>query len=151
MIVSLAGEGPLYQRVYEALRAEILEGRLATGARLPSSRALATDLGVSRTTVLLAYDQLLAEGYVTGRVGSGTYVATELPEAALGTAAASAEAPARHTPARLSTYGARAAGLQVVPPARPGAVRYDFRLARAEGGASGRVGADPASLTKAAE
>ena len=126
MIVPLKGAGPLFQQVYEALRGEILAGRLASGARLPSSRALASDLGVSRTTVMLAYDQLLAEGYVAGRVGSGTYVASELPDAALG---APAPEPATAAPAvaRLSAYGARVRALDVIPPSRPGAVRYDFR------------------------
>lgn len=127
MFVSLEGTGPLFQRLYEALRAEILEGRLARGAKLPSSRTLATELNVSRTTVMLAFDQLLAEGYVTGRVGSGTYVACELPEAALETSRTESPAPAPAAPARLSRYGERAAGLETVPPSRQGAVRYDFR------------------------
>jgi GntR family transcriptional regulator/MocR family aminotransferase len=128
MFVSLDGPGPMFQRVYEALRAEILEGRLGPGARLPSSRSLAGDLGVSRTTVLLAYDQLLAEGYVDGRVGSGTYVASELPEVALSAEApATGESPHEPVPARLSSYGRRAVDADVMVPARAGAVRYDFR------------------------
>ena len=127
MFVALDGPGPMFQRVYEALRAEILEGRLGPAARLPSSRALAADLGVSRTTVLLAYDQLLSEGYVSGRVGSGTFVASELPETALRAAPKVSDTTTRSDPARLSRYGERATSLEVVPPVRPGAVRYDFR------------------------
>jgi GntR family transcriptional regulator / MocR family aminotransferase len=50
---------------------------------LPSTRTLASNLGISRTTVVLAFDQLLREGYVEGKKGSGTYVASELPEALL--------------------------------------------------------------------
>ena len=53
---------------------------MAPGTRLPSSRALADDLGVSRTTTLLAVQQLQEEGYLTGRRGAGTFVAEELPD-----------------------------------------------------------------------
>ena len=128
MLISLEGSGPLFQRIYEGLRGAILEGRLAAGARLPSSRTLASDLGVSRTTILLAFDQLLAEGYVTGRVGSGTYVASELPDTALRAAGDGAAArPARERARRLSEYGERLGAEIVLPPPRPGAVRYDFR------------------------
>lgn len=71
---------PLYRQLYDGLRAAILEGRLPAGARLPASRALAGQLGVSRNTVVTAFDQLLAEGYLVGRLGSGTYVSGALPE-----------------------------------------------------------------------
>ena len=70
-----AAPEPLYRQIYRALREHILSGRLTTGVRLPSTRTLARELGVSRNTVLAAYDQLLAEGYLAGRVGSGTVVA----------------------------------------------------------------------------
>jgi GntR family transcriptional regulator/MocR family aminotransferase len=73
------GEG-LQQQVYSAVRRAILDGILTPGTRLPSSRTLAENLRVSRTTTLLAYEQLLAEGYLTARHGSGTYVARELPD-----------------------------------------------------------------------
>ncbi|QIN85306.1 aminotransferase class I/II-fold pyridoxal phosphate-dependent enzyme [Rubrobacter tropicus] len=66
------------------MRAEILAGRLPARARLPSTRAVAAELGVSRTTVVAAFDQLLAEGYLEGRAGSGTYVAPSLPDDMLG-------------------------------------------------------------------
>ena len=62
------------------MTAAILERRLRPGAKLPASRALAERLGLSRTAIVAAYEQLLAEGYATGRVGSGTYVATDLPD-----------------------------------------------------------------------
>lgn len=71
---------PLYRQLYNALRSAILAGRLAAGARLPSTRALATELGVSRNTVVNAFEQLAAEGYLEGKVGSGTRVACNLPE-----------------------------------------------------------------------
>jgi GntR family transcriptional regulator / MocR family aminotransferase len=70
----------LQHQIYAGIRRSILDGILPPGARLPSSRALAEDLGVSRTTTLLAFDQLLAEGYLAARRGSGTSVAEELPD-----------------------------------------------------------------------
>src|SRR5262245_4800045 len=73
MPMYLDGSGPLFQQVYRALRDGIVAGRFAVGTRLPPTRALATDLGVSRATVLLAYEQLAAEGYAGGKQGSGTY------------------------------------------------------------------------------
>jgi GntR family transcriptional regulator/MocR family aminotransferase len=70
----------LQQQIYASIRRAILEGIVLPGTRLPSSRALASDLGVSRTTTLLAVQQLQAEGYVSARRGSGTSVADELPD-----------------------------------------------------------------------
>src|SRR5687768_14026593 len=72
---------PLQLQIYESVRRAILDGVVAPGARLPSSRELADDLGVSRLTAVLAFDQLAAEGYVTSRVGAGTYVNRDLPDA----------------------------------------------------------------------
>ena len=74
---------PLHRQLYVGLRSAILEQRLKPGARLPSTRALATSLGLARNTVHGAYDQLLAEGYLETRHGSGTYVAASLPDDAL--------------------------------------------------------------------
>lgn len=71
---------PLYLQLYHALRRAILDGRLSAGTQLPPTRVLATELAVSRTTVVTAFDQLFAEGYLEARVGSGTYVARVLPE-----------------------------------------------------------------------
>jgi GntR family transcriptional regulator / MocR family aminotransferase len=71
---------PLHRQLYEGIRGDILAGRLAAGTRLPATRALAVELGVSRNTVMGAYLQLLSEGYARGRVGAGTYVAAELPD-----------------------------------------------------------------------
>jgi len=73
---------PLHARVYRALRGHTLGGTLGPGARLPSARGLAADLGLSRNTVESAFLQLTAEGFVVRRIGSGTYVADTLPEAA---------------------------------------------------------------------
>ena len=69
----------LSRQLYQALRLRVLDGRLASGTRLPASRDLAAALSISRNSVVRAYDQLYAEGFIEGRVGDGTYVA-QLPE-----------------------------------------------------------------------
>jgi GntR family transcriptional regulator/MocR family aminotransferase len=74
---------PIYQQLYDYLRAAILSGQLAMGTQLPSSRALADELGVSRNTVLSAYDQLFAEGYLEAVGGKGTFVTHTLPDSML--------------------------------------------------------------------
>jgi GntR family transcriptional regulator/MocR family aminotransferase len=130
VLVSLEGDGPLSQRLYRGLRAAILDGRLRPGGRLLSSRDLARELSVSRNTVLTALDQLVAEGYATGRVGSGTYVAAPLPDAVLAPWRVPAERPARARPARLSALARRILRLDPLPPPgtpAPGGRRYDFR------------------------
>ncbi|MGH9793546.1 MAG: PLP-dependent aminotransferase family protein [Candidatus Acidiferrales bacterium] len=71
---------PIHRQVYEGVRQAILDGRLRSGQRIPSTRGLAAELGVSRLPVLNAYDQLLHEGYLTGRVGSGTFVNSAVPD-----------------------------------------------------------------------
>ena len=70
----------LYKQIYDSIRGSILRGEIESQTQLPSSRALAEQLGVSRMTVVNAYDQLLAEGYLEGKAGSGTFVASRLPE-----------------------------------------------------------------------
>jgi GntR family transcriptional regulator/MocR family aminotransferase len=70
----------LYRQIYERIRSPILAGSLAPGTRLPSSRTLAGDIGVSRSTVELAFSQLEAEGFVTRKVGAGTFVTSAIPE-----------------------------------------------------------------------
>jgi GntR family transcriptional regulator/MocR family aminotransferase len=79
--VERSGDVPLYRQVYLQMRSAILSRDLCPGARLPSTRALATRLGVSRASVVSAYAQLLAEGYLAGKVGSGTYISFDIPEA----------------------------------------------------------------------
>jgi GntR family transcriptional regulator/MocR family aminotransferase len=73
-------DAPLYQQIYETIRRSILRGGFHSGRQLPASRLLAKQLGVSRMTVVNAYEQLLAEGYLEGRAGAGTFVAAHLPE-----------------------------------------------------------------------
>lgn len=71
---------PLHRQIYDGMRRAILDGALRAGQRVPSTRVLAADIGVSRLSVLTAYDQLLHEGYLQGRVGSGTFVNSALPD-----------------------------------------------------------------------
>src|SRR5205085_2890131 len=78
--IDAASSVPLYRQLYESMRQAILAGQLAAGTRLPATRVLAERLGVSRTTVILAFELLLSEGYVEGRTGSGTFVASVLPD-----------------------------------------------------------------------
>lgn len=75
----LDGPGSQSARVHAGLRAAILDGRLAAGLRLPSSRALAGQLGVRRNAVVVAYELLLSDGLAEARIGAGTYVAAQVP------------------------------------------------------------------------
>lgn len=70
----------LYQQVYEQFREMILSGRLKPGDRLPSTRILASEIGVSRTIITQSFEQLILEGYLVGKVGSGTFVSATIPE-----------------------------------------------------------------------
>src|SRR5450432_2440565 len=72
------GGEAMHRQLYSTFRTAILDGVFAPGTRLPSTRALADDLGVSRTTVLQAFERLVSEGYATARSGAGTRVATSL-------------------------------------------------------------------------
>jgi GntR family transcriptional regulator/MocR family aminotransferase len=108
--------------LYSSLRFGILEGRLRAGARLPATRDLARHYGLSRGTIVAAFEQLKSEGYVEASVGSGTYVTRVLPDRLL--EVKSLPPPrspaARHEPRRLSDY-ARRVGL--FPNFRGGPVR----------------------------
>ncbi|MBX7221771.1 MAG: PLP-dependent aminotransferase family protein [Blastocatellia bacterium] len=75
-----AEEVPLYRQLYDGLREAILTGKLAGNTRLPSTRTLSQELGISRNTVMTAFEQLLAEGYLQGKVGAGTYISDVLPD-----------------------------------------------------------------------
>ncbi len=79
--VDRQADAPLHRQVYESYRQAILSGQLRHGAKLPSTRELARELGLSRNTVMTAFEQLLAEGYLDGKIGSGTYVSGQVPEA----------------------------------------------------------------------
>jgi len=81
-IISVDRKAPkaLYRQIYDAYRTTIVDGRLHPGQRIPSTRMLASELGISRLPVLNAYGQLLAEGYFESRVGAGTIVSRSLPD-----------------------------------------------------------------------
>lgn len=70
----------LTRQLYDALRQRVLDGRLVSGTRLPATRDMAAALSISRNSVVRAYDQLYAEGFIESRVGDGTYV-SQLPTA----------------------------------------------------------------------
>jgi GntR family transcriptional regulator/MocR family aminotransferase len=80
LVLDPAAAEPLHRQIGEQVRRAILERRLAPGQRLPSSRLMASELDVARGTVLLAMDQLVAEGYVVAQAASGLSVATDLPD-----------------------------------------------------------------------
>ncbi|MGI9036249.1 MAG: PLP-dependent aminotransferase family protein [Pyrinomonadaceae bacterium] len=80
IILDEKSEIPLYRQIYDAIRRSILSGEFHSGRQLPSTREMAKQLSVSRLTVVNAYDQLLAEGYLESKRGAGTFVAEHLPE-----------------------------------------------------------------------
>lgn len=106
---------PLHQQLYQELRRSILSGRLTAGQRIPSTRALAKSLGLSRATVTQSYEQLASEGYLQTAVGSGTTVSAQLPDDLLQAAPvkpATAKAarqikPTTNAQIKLSSYGMR--------------------------------------------
>ena len=106
----LDGQGPLYDQIYRAVRGAILSGRVAAGTRLPTTRALAAELSISRNTVVAAFEPLVAEGYVVARVGAGTFVAPQI-------AARADPAPLR-TPGRRPPSAGGALPPRVVSPPR---------------------------------
>ena len=71
---------PLHKQIYDAYRLMIVSRNLSAGQQIPSTRALAAELRISRIPVLTAYSQLLAEGYFEARAGAGTFVCSSLPD-----------------------------------------------------------------------
>jgi GntR family transcriptional regulator/MocR family aminotransferase len=104
MFLELDGRGSRQAQLTRALKAAVLNGRLRSGDRLPATRALASELGLSRNTVLASYEELASEGFLLGRVGSGSYVAP-IDESSAHHHASEASAAA---PAQLSAYAQRA-------------------------------------------
>ncbi len=129
MLLTLDGVGPVYLQIYRAVRSRILDGSLAPGLRLQSTREVAVELRVARNTVLQAYEQLLAEGYVSGRVGSGTFVAREMPDRMMEVADTSPEpmSPGDQTAFGLSSFAQRVQIWDSPLKPKPRALRYDFR------------------------
>jgi GntR family transcriptional regulator/MocR family aminotransferase len=134
MLIQLAGSEPLYQQIYNALKHKILTGELQRGTKMPSSRKLADDLCVSRNIVLIAYDQLIAEGYLESRQGSGTYVASIPDEFINSKVTPRLTRPGAPVPPRLSNYAERI-GSTFLDLARRGvprpAIKYNFRYGHA--------------------
>ncbi|WP_433468276.1 PLP-dependent aminotransferase family protein [Spirillospora sp. CA-128828] len=112
--VSLVGRRDLAGQIYGQLRTAILDGRLRAGEALPPTRELARRLAISRNTVGVAYDRLAAEGFLTSRVGAGTFVRET------GSAARSAPAASPLRPRRIWDE------VSAWPPRMPG-IRWDFR------------------------
>ena len=116
------GSGPLFTQLYLRLREAILTGTFSSAEKLPSTRNLAEQLGISRTVVLSAYDQLVSEGFAVGRSGSGTYVSGDMGvtrRAVLG----------NRVELRLSRFGLSAASAWSrvnIPLRRTRSLRYDF-------------------------
>jgi len=125
LMIPLREDEPRGRQVFAGLRGAIVSGALKPGDRLPSTRNLAEQLGVSRTIVLLAFEQLLAEGYIEGRRGSGTYVAPGVSVR---------PADRAEQPIALSAYGDRIVSLRTAtmkPPTSP-TRRYDFAYGRGD-------------------
>jgi GntR family transcriptional regulator / MocR family aminotransferase len=100
---------PAYRWLYAAVRGEILDGRLRPGTRLPATRDLAERYGLSRGTIVSAFEQLRSEGYVEGSVGSGTHVSKVLPDELLQVPRKAGEqaTPQRKQRRKISDYGKR--------------------------------------------
>lgn len=119
-------------RIHKGFKDAILTGQLESGTRLPSTRTLADSLGVSRSTVVEAFDQLAAEGFLDRRPGSGTYVSRQLATLrATDRTGAPGTNPA-HRPARRAPMGVRTRKRSVPPrpftPCEPDATLFPHRL-----------------------
>ena len=124
MDLVLDEDGPLYLQLARALKQAMATGRLGNGTRLPSSREMAYDLNLSRTTVVAAYEHLRAEGFITGRVGSGSYVTSPWTGAAR-------PAPAHRAVVAQSAFSRRTrefVALGNIPGHRPPGMRYAFQF-----------------------
>lgn len=125
--LSRTGE-TLFRQIYLALRQAILAGTFRAGQRLPSTRALADELRVSRTVVLLAYEQLLAEGFVCGRGGSGTFVSANVAH----NAPARREASANVRLTRFGDAALKASSLVQLSAKHSPVLHYDFAYGRSD-------------------
>jgi len=98
MAVDHGAAEPAYMQIFAQVRSFILTGRLSPGQRLPSTRKLAEELGLSRTTLVSAYDHLMSEGYIESRRGAGAYVADYSPDQLLTVTGGRAEPSKPATP-----------------------------------------------------
>ena len=130
MFLQLDSQGPRYAQLTRALKQAILSGRCAPATRLPATRSLARDLDLSRNTVLAAYEQLAAEGFIEGRTGSGCYVA-EFEQTAVAKPAARAASPRKPDmlPPRLARRGERMRALydRKIPGRQHRGLRYNLQ------------------------
>jgi len=78
--LDFTSETPLYKQLYSLIREGILSGRFKGGQKLPGTRTFSTELKVSRNTVVQAFEQLIIEGYISGKIGAGTYITNEIPD-----------------------------------------------------------------------
>jgi GntR family transcriptional regulator / MocR family aminotransferase len=120
--------GPLFGQVYAQLREAILSGALRSEEKLPSTRDLADQLGVSRTVILLAYDQLLAEGFAVALSGSGTYVSGDIRMDHGGRL----QKNARLRQSRFGSSAAAAWARMNFPQPKPRSLPYDFAYGRSD-------------------
>lgn len=84
---------PIYKQVYESIRLAILKGNIRAGEQLPATRQLSDELKISRNIISLAYEQLILEGYVVGKVGAGTFVSSTIPDDFIKTSGATESIP----------------------------------------------------------
>jgi len=96
---------PFYRQIYNALRQAILTGRLRAGSKLPPTREFAKAIDTSRATVLLAFEHLFAEGYLEGKVGSGTFVSQAIPDKILQAEKSQPATVPKIAPVKLSCRG----------------------------------------------
>ena len=123
-MLSLDGEGTIVEQLVRALRMEV--ANWPVGARMPPTRVLSRDLGISRNTVVDAYGTLAADGLISGRFGAGSYVSALDRASSAAAGARPFRAPAGEPP-RLSRFGRRLASLDASPILdRPG-LEFDFR------------------------
>lgn len=110
-------KAPLFRQLYEQLRLAVLQGRLNANDRIPSSRDLVNQLGVSRTTVVTAIDLLIGEGYLQTIQGKGTFVCSEIPDEVLLPEGVDEFSAPRDigTENQLSEFGLAAAGFNRMP------------------------------------
>ncbi len=135
LLLPLDREAPqsLRDQLYDGIRTAILDGRAPAGSRLPATRVLARELGISRLTVEDAFARLVSEGYISGRQGSGTYVLADVPASTVAAARFSAANPRPRVPPaqqptsrRWSSWGIRAAAV-AAPMTAVEPVPFDFR------------------------
>jgi GntR family transcriptional regulator/MocR family aminotransferase len=117
---------PLFEQLYSAIREHIVRRRIAPGARLASSRVIASEIGVSRFTVIAALDQLRAEGYLTTSRRGGTFVASELPDSTISARPAASSRPTKNS--ATNTLSERGKALTSISISGP---RYDTGEPRA--------------------